>query len=65
LEAALHGPKDHFALGELLHLGADRELQSDSPDCDVIRIQLRSADDLQNGLADFLRRHAEAAQNGN
>jgi len=63
LEAALNGPKNKFALGELLHLGADRELQTDAADCDVIRIQLRSADDLQNGLADFLRRHAEAAQN--
>ncbi len=64
LEASLHGPKDQFALGELLHLGSDRELQTESPECDVIRIQLRTPDDLQNGLADFLRRHAEAAQNG-
>ena len=58
LEAALHGPKDRFAFGELLQLGADRELQNDSPDYDVIRISLRSPDDLHQGsLLEFLRKH--------
>ncbi len=60
LEVALHGPKDSFAYGELLQLGADRELLTEGT-FDVIRIQLRSPDDLhQGGLVEFLGRHHEA-----
>jgi excinuclease ABC subunit A len=59
----LSGPKGHFALGRILHLGCDRSVKSGEDDKDVIRIRFRAPEDLyrthseHGDLATFLAAH--------
>lgn len=54
----LTGPKGKFALGRLLEIGADRELDDASATKDVIRISLTAHEHLQQGdLKSFLKEH--------
>jgi excinuclease ABC subunit A len=54
----LIGPKNRFALGRILELGYDPELDGERLDVDHIRLKFRTKDDLTRGdLARFLREH--------
>jgi excinuclease ABC subunit A len=53
----LVGPKGRFALGRLMGLGTDPEIDGQRPDCDVIRLRFRSAEQLTPDLRDFLQEH--------
>ena len=54
----LTGPKGHFALGGVRHLGHEPEFDADRPSLDLIRLNFRSQKDLARGdLAAFLRKH--------
>ena len=43
LDLVLTGPKNRFALGRVAHLGSDRELQTERPDKDVVKLKFRGA----------------------
>ncbi|HEX4150526.1 MAG TPA: excinuclease ABC subunit A, partial [Pirellulales bacterium] len=61
LDLVLTGPKNQFALGRVAELGHDREVQTDRPDKDVVKLKFRAADEIsRQELADFLREHFEA-----
>ena len=67
IDLVLTGPKNRFALGRVASLGAERELQTDRPDKDVVKLKFRAADEVVGGdLAEFLREHlaAVAGKNG-
>jgi excinuclease ABC subunit A len=65
LDLVLTGPKNKFALGRVAQLGNDRELQTDRPDKDVVKLKLKTADEVgHTELADFLREHLKAVNNG-
>lgn len=58
LSLTLTGPKGKFALGRLLELGVERELDDASPTKDVIRLTLMLPEHLQQGdLKGFLQEH--------
>jgi len=66
LDLALIGPKDRFALGRVAEIGAQRKLQTDRPDCDVVKFRFRSLQDLERGdLPQFLSEHFAAIQHEN
>ncbi|HXT57172.1 MAG TPA: excinuclease ABC subunit UvrA, partial [Pirellulales bacterium] len=65
LELTLAGPKNRFALGRMAELGHERELQTDRPDKDVVKLRFRESDEVASGdLAEFLREHLAAVSNG-
>jgi len=65
LELTLTGPKNRFALGRMADLGRERELQTDRPDKDVVKLRFLESEDVANSdLAEFLREHLAAVSNG-
>jgi len=59
----LTGPKGRFALGQITRLGHEPQLDGQYPECDVVRLKFRSADDLSRGnLAGFLKEHVAAVR---
>ncbi|HWB13932.1 MAG TPA: excinuclease ABC subunit UvrA [Pirellulales bacterium] len=61
LDLALTGPKNRFALGRIAALGAERELATERPDKDVVKLKFRSTDEVAAGeLAEFLKEHLHA-----
>jgi len=62
VELSLAGPKNRFALGGIATLGADRELQIDRPDKDLVKLKFVEAEQVAaQELADFLLEHFTAA----
>ena len=62
VELQLAGPKNRFALGGIANLGADRELQIDRPDKDLVKLKFIEAEQVAaSELADFLQEHFTAA----
>jgi excinuclease ABC subunit A len=60
IDLVLNGPKDRFAFGQVADVGFERELQTNHPDRDVLKVKFRTTDDLTQGkLAVFLREHAD------
>ncbi|MGH7139639.1 MAG: excinuclease ABC subunit UvrA, partial [Pirellulales bacterium] len=65
LELVLTGPKNRFALGRMASLGTDRELATDRPDKDVVKLKFRSTEEVSAGeLAEFLKEHFVAVTGG-
>ncbi|HEY5316103.1 MAG TPA: hypothetical protein VIK18_26485, partial [Pirellulales bacterium] len=63
LDLVLTGPKNQFALGRVAQLGYDREVQTDRPDKDVVKLKFLAADEVgRQELAEFLREHLEAVK---
>ena len=61
----LTGPKGRFALGRIVELAAQRELDDARPDRDVIKLQFVSTDHIQRGnLPEFLKEHIAALNGG-
>jgi len=59
----LMGPKGRFTLGQITNLGHEPHLDGSRPEVDVLRLKLRSAEDLARGdLPGFLKRHLAAVQ---
>jgi excinuclease ABC subunit A len=57
----LIGPKNRFALGRILDLGYEPQLDGERPDVDHIRLKFRTVADLGRGdLAKFLKEHLAA-----
>jgi excinuclease ABC subunit A len=57
----LNGPKGKFALGQLLELGGERELDDTHKDRDVVKLQFVATEHLHNGnLKDFLLAHLKS-----
>ncbi|HVA48961.1 MAG TPA: excinuclease ABC subunit UvrA [Pirellulales bacterium] len=64
LDLVLTGPKNRFALGRMASLGADRELVTDRPDKDVVKLKFRLTEEVSaDELAEFLREHLAAVTN--
>ncbi len=54
----LTGPKGKFALGRIIELAGQRELDDARPDRDVVKLHFVSTEHLQRGnLPDFLKEH--------
>jgi excinuclease ABC subunit A len=65
LDLALTGPKNRFALGRIASLGAERELATERPDKDVVKLKFRSTDEVSaSELAEFLKEHLQAVAGG-
>ena len=57
----LNGPKGKFALGQLLELAGDRELDNTHSDRDVVKLQFVASEHLHNGnLREFLQAHLQS-----
>jgi hypothetical protein len=57
----LIGPKNRFALGRILDLGYEPQLDGERLDVDHIRLKFRTVADLGRGdLAKFLKEHLAA-----
>jgi excinuclease ABC subunit A len=58
VELVLTGPKDRFGLGRVADFAADREVLTEHPDCDLVKMRFVTLDDLHRGdLRAFLREH--------
>ncbi|HET6881364.1 MAG TPA: excinuclease ABC subunit A, partial [Pirellulales bacterium] len=65
LDLVLTGPKNRFALGRMAMLGAERELTTDRPDKDIVKLKFRSSDEVSAAeLAEFLKEHLQAVTGG-
>ena len=65
LDLVLTGPKQQFALGRVAGLAAERELITDQPDRDQLKLRFQSLEDLTSGdLAEFLKEHLAALDSG-
>jgi excinuclease ABC subunit A len=58
----LVGPKGRFALGRLMGLGHEPELDGQRTDYDVVRLKLHTTEDLTPDLKDFLKEHLASLQ---
>jgi excinuclease ABC subunit A len=65
LDLVLTGPKNRFALGGMASLAAERELATDRPDKDLVKLKFRSMEEVADAeLATFLRDHLQAVTSG-
>jgi excinuclease ABC subunit A len=61
LDLVLTGPKNAIAFGRVASLAAERELVTNQPQRDFLKLRFRTLDDLNNGdLVDLLREHVAA-----
>lgn len=61
IELHLRSPKGEFALGQILDLGRNPTLETDTKTREVVKIQFQQRTDLSKGnLRDFLKSHLEA-----
>ncbi|MFZ5833466.1 MAG: excinuclease ABC subunit UvrA, partial [Planctomycetota bacterium] len=61
----LTGPRGRFTQGQIVGLGHEPQLDGTRADGDLIRLRIRSADDLRRGdLPAFLKEHMAAVCNG-
>ncbi|MEM8678329.1 MAG: excinuclease ABC subunit UvrA [Planctomycetota bacterium] len=61
IELHLRSPKGEFALGQILDLGRNPTLETDTKSREVVKIQFQKRADLSKGnLRDFLKSHLEA-----
>ncbi|MEX0712108.1 MAG: excinuclease ABC subunit A, partial [Pirellulales bacterium] len=61
VDLVLTGPKNRFALGRVAQLGHDRQVETDRPDKDVVKLKFVEAAQVVSGeLARFLQEHLRA-----